>query len=121
LAEIKDCYCVGTVDGHVVAGGFASLNSATIRRCYSVGPIRSDGEAGGFLGKSWFLHDGICEQAYWDTDSSGLTTSVAGTGMAGEQMKQQASFVGWDFLNVWTICEGQDYPRLRWEDVACER
>jgi hypothetical protein len=30
-------------------------------------------------------------------------------------MKQQATFAGWDFTNIWTINEGNDYPRLKWE------
>jgi hypothetical protein len=35
-------------------------------------------------------------------------------------MRQEASFVDWDFENTWTICEGYDYPRLWWEQIACE-
>jgi hypothetical protein len=35
-------------------------------------------------------------------------------------MRQPASFIGWDFENTWTACEGKDYPRLQWEGVACE-
>ncbi len=26
----------------------------------------------------------------------------------------------WDFENVWMICEGKDYPRLRWEQRSCD-
>jgi hypothetical protein len=35
-------------------------------------------------------------------------------------MKRQASFIEWDFETVWMICEGKDYPRLRWEGVDCD-
>ena len=28
-------------------------------------------------------------------------------------MKQKATYVGWDFNNVWTIDDGQSYPYLR--------
>jgi hypothetical protein len=42
-----------------------------------------------------------------------------GTPLTAQQMKQQASFIGWDFLDTWTICEGADYPRLKWEDIEC--
>jgi hypothetical protein len=28
-------------------------------------------------------------------------------------MKQQATFEGWDFINVWDIGENQTYPFLR--------
>jgi hypothetical protein len=46
-----------------------------------------------------------------------------GTQLSDEQMKSQASFVGWDFVgemangtaDTWRILEGQDYPRLQWE------
>ena len=27
-------------------------------------------------------------------------------------MKQQANFVGWDFVEIWKIWEGMDYPKL---------
>jgi len=37
-------------------------------------------------------------------------------------MQTAATFLdaGWDFNDVWTICEGKDYPRLQWESVKCE-
>ena len=28
------------------------------------------------------------------------------------------SAAGWDFVNVWAICEGTNYPRLRWHIPA---
>jgi hypothetical protein len=31
------------------------------------------------------------------------------------EMKQKSSFEGWDFNEVWTIREGQDSPKLKWE------
>ncbi len=33
-----------------------------------------------------------------------------GTSLTAAQMKQQASFVGWDFNNIWTIDENVSYP-----------
>ena len=43
-------------------------------------------------------------------------------GLPTAQMQTAAPFLaaGWDFEHVWTICEGQDYPRLRWEGVECD-
>jgi len=38
-----------------------------------------------------------------------------GEPLTDEQMKQQASFTGWDFTTIWAICEGTNYPRLRWQ------
>ncbi len=44
----------------------------------------------------------------------------SGMPLTDEQMKQQASFVGWDFVwetangteDIWAICEGASYPKL---------
>jgi hypothetical protein len=35
-------------------------------------------------------------------------------------MKTLSTFssVGWDFANMWAICEGTNYPRLRWQIPA---
>ena len=41
-------------------------------------------------------------------------------------MKQQVSFIGWDFVwetvngpnDVWAICEGVSYPKLAWQFIA---
>jgi len=118
--EIRDCYSLGMVDGHIMAGGFICLNNATIRRCYSAGAIHSGGEAGGFLGRNLPQHETTVEQAYWDMEASSIEVSAAGIGKTTEQMRQQASFEGWDFEKVWMICEGKDYPRLRWEGVECD-
>ena len=41
-----------------------------------------------------------------------------GTPLTDTQMKQQASFVGWDFNDVWAICESVSYPKLVWQFVV---
>ncbi len=66
----------------------------------------------------------------WDTDLSGTAQAVGNrpadtasvAGLPTSQMQTAAPFLaaGWDFAEVWTICEGVDYPRLRWEGVECE-
>jgi hypothetical protein len=30
-------------------------------------------------------------------------------------MMQEATYVGWDFVNVWDISEGSTYPYMQWE------
>jgi hypothetical protein len=45
--------------------------------------------------------------------TSGQETSVGGEGKTTAQMKQRATFVDWDFANVWDIAENQTYPFLR--------
>ena len=43
-----------------------------------------------------------------------------GTPLTDAQMKQQSSFVGWDFTTIWAICEGTNYPRLLWSIPAAD-
>jgi hypothetical protein len=48
-----------------------------------------------------------------------------GTQLSDEQMKEQGSFVGQDFVretangtdDLWWILEGEGYPGLRWEQI----
>ena len=44
-------------------------------------------------------------------------------GLSDAQMKQKASFNQYDFVNVWTMCEGPgvvaDHPHLLWENYQC--
>ena len=30
-------------------------------------------------------------------------------------MQKKNTYTGWDFGDIWTIDEGNDYPRLKWE------
>jgi hypothetical protein len=55
-----------------------------------------------------------------DIDGGGPDNKL-GVPLTSAEMKEQASLIGWDFENVWTICEGQDYPRLQWERIDCTK
>jgi hypothetical protein len=62
------------------------------------------------------------EDSFWNVETSGVSTSAGGTGLTDSQMCDISTFLnaGRDFENVWMICEGGDYPRLRWEGLECE-
>ena len=65
--------------------------------------------------------------SFWDMETTGQTTSNGGTGLTTAEMQTAATFLeaGWDFIGetengtdeVWWIDEGQDYPRLWWEQT----
>jgi len=67
---------------------------------------------------------------FWDKEASTVMKSFGSGGDAQDgvhslttaQMRTMEAFrnFAWDFENVWMICEGKDYPRLRWEGVRCE-
>jgi hypothetical protein len=99
--------------------GLHSYYSGTITNCYSTAIVsKSEGEK-----ISRLVGDGNedtitgCYFLYLP-DSDNLV-SPYGLPLMNRQMKQQASFVGWDFDNVWMICEGLDYPRLQFQETQC--
>lgn len=114
---VTDCYATGPVSGGTMVGGLIGWEEGTtVARCYAAGRISALGVAGGLIGDEW----GQTSSSFWDTQTSNMATSAAGVGRPTDQMHHASTFTGWDFVNVWSICEGKDYPRLRWEQVTCE-
>jgi formylglycine-generating enzyme required for sulfatase activity len=58
--------------------------------------------------------------SFWDTQTSGRSGSAGGTPKTTAEMKIMSTFtdVAWDFVNVWHLCEGTNYPRLLWQIPA---
>lgn len=101
-------------------GGFVA--AAGLQRCYAAATVSRKAARqlpGGFVGKDRNGNGAVTDSYFLiDADGGGPENSI-GLPLTDEQMKQQTSFIGWDFENVWTICQGKDYPRLRWEQVQC--
>jgi hypothetical protein len=66
--------------------------------------------------------------SFWDIETSGQTSSAGGTGKTTAEMQTASTFLeaGWDFVDetangtedIWSICEGTNYPRLVWQIPA---
>jgi hypothetical protein len=128
---IEDCFATGTVSGTEKVGGLVGHNArydnlALIKNSYATGIVYGEEEYGGLVGRNinW---DGSLEgsvvNSYWDTETSGQTTSPAGTGLPTDQMQTLSTFTdaGWDFVgeevngtnDIWRMCEdGVHYPHL---------
>ena len=144
---ISKCSASGVVGGTYHAGGLTGYNSGTISNCSASGVVGGTSQVGGLVGRNYLgtvIHcystgrptgtswvGGLCGDRvtgtgyqdtgnFWDTETSEITTSAMGTGKTTAEMKTQATFTaaGWDFVNVWAICEGTNYPRLRWHIPA---
>ncbi len=101
------------------AGGLVGSNSGTISNSYATGSVTNSGDSsdiGGLLGHN--SGGAIISNGYWDTQTSGQTSSAAGTGKNTIEMHQQITFEGWDFNCTWTINEGSDYPHLTHADCG---
>jgi hypothetical protein len=97
-----------------------------IRNCYAAGRISGDTQTqsvfqrmGGLI--SWVSGKCTVTGSVWDVESTGIRFSDAGTGLKTQQMMDSATLAsyGFDLVDTWTLCEGEDYPRLRWEQVQC--
>lgn len=107
---VGNSYSTGVVTGANDVGGLvgANMDGAMVRNSYSTGAVSGSSNFGGLVG----LNAGTVSNSYWDITTSGQTTSAGGTGLTDTQMKQQASFVGFDFVNTWGSIEGVSYPFL---------
>ncbi len=123
---VEDCYSTGGVNAIGIAGGFAAnaTNGSVIRRCFSTGEVNANIEMGGFI--SAISYSDV-ENCFYDTETSGLTTSEAGTGLPTDDMKDLDTFMtaGWDFMgetlngtdNFWKLdgVNNDGYPLLSWK------
>jgi hypothetical protein len=50
-------------------------------------------------------------------DTSGQLTSAGGTRKSTEEMQTASTFIAWACDAFWTIDEGNDYPRLAWQNT----
>jgi hypothetical protein len=112
--SITDCYSTGSVVGYGNVGGLVGFNErgAIITNCYATGNVSSNWSVGGLVGVG-----GSVYSSYWDTQTTGLSTSSGGIGKTTAEMQMASTFIGWAHNPVWTIDEGKDSPRLWWENM----
>jgi hypothetical protein len=130
---VAQCYSTGAVVGTRNVGGLAGQNVGSIVDSYARGNVKGHetSSVGGLLGTNGdfgfggWTPGGMISNCFWDTQTSGQTTSAGGTGKTTVEMQTAKTFLdaGWDFVgetangteDIWKILEGRDYPRLWWE------
>ncbi|MGI6317660.1 MAG: hypothetical protein GX263_09785 [Firmicutes bacterium] len=112
--SIADSYATGSVEGKN-AGGLVWSNYGTINRCYAAGSVTSNGYRGGLV--AIILDPKSVNDSYWNWDTVGPCDSSIGVPLTIAAMRQQDSFVGWDFTDVWRIINGETYPYLWWQNI----
>lgn len=119
---IENCYTTGTVSGGVyAAGGLVGEGSENIEKCYSTAAVTGHTYVGGLIGFGFSVN-----ASFWDTETSGVTTSDGGTGLTTAEMKTKQTFLdaGWDFVgesnngteDIWDMdgVTNDGYPFLAW-------
>ncbi len=124
----QDSYALGNVSGGDRVGGLAGCSiGGAIFRSYATGTVTRNITPGNYLGgkggivgvSSGYLPPalggtnayGSVEDAYWDTTTSGISTSAGGIGMPTGNFSNQSNFNNWDFTNIWQIAG--TYPTLK--------
>ena len=118
---VSNCYATGSVEGGTYAGGLVGqVQNGRAYKSYSTGSVSGDQYVGGFTGNIRVL--GGATHCFWDTETSGNSTSPGGTGKTTVEMQTITTFsdAGWDFVNTWTICDGMNYPVLLWQIPAAD-
>ena len=111
-ASITNCYSHGSVSGQGQVGGLLGTTKGRIVSCYSAGAVTGTASTGGLVG----LNDsGQVQNSFWDVQTSGQTASAGGWGKATAEMQTANTFAGWGRDPIWTIDEGNHYPRFAWE------
>ncbi|MEC1772500.1 immunoglobulin-like domain-containing protein [Schinkia azotoformans] len=113
LSEIKDSYATGSATGNDnVVGGLVGMNtnSSIIEDSYAMGLVTTNGTSkGGLVGQNL----GQVANSYYDSETTGQSDTGKGEPKTTAEMKQQATYYGWDFTNTWAIQVGTHYPTLR--------
>lgn len=144
-AVVSQCSVAGRADGYLGVGGLTGSNSGAIvqccsaasvagveavgglvgnstfgqmTQCYSTGPVSGSVSVGGLAGDS----SATVTACFWDLETSGHSTSAAGTGLITSQMCEAGTYrdAGWDWAgetdngtsDIWQEPPAGGYPVL---------
>ncbi len=113
-SAIRASYATGTASGRTWVGGLVGLNSGTIAATYATGAVSGSSMVGGLVGTD-FGNTGTATASYWDTETSGQSSSDGGEGKTTSELQSPTSNTGiyatWDD-DVWDFGTSSDYPSL---------
>ena len=126
--NLLNCFNIGEVKqssrliGFLGFGGIvAEISSGNIINCYNLGSVSSINESnvGGIAGIAGMFDETEIEHCYYlNMNDKGIGYLGDGTedntySKNGEELKRQATFVGFDFIDAWEIIEGERFPVLQ--------
>lgn len=127
-STVSDSYSSASVTGDECVGGLVGRNDGNINNSYATGTVVSPHTVGGLVG---ITKGGTTSNSFWDTETSGQTTSDGGIGKNNTEMKNITTFseVDWNIIAVanttmrdpayiWNIVNNVTYPFLSWQPVS---
>ena len=126
FGTIRDSYSTGTVNGSTATGVGGAIGlvapAATVTRIYSTGAVSGGSSVGGLVGTI----DGggvfVSNDSFWNTTTSGLSTSAVGVGKTTAELQTLTTFTGAGWANIdsvggagrtWRLYAGNTTPLLR--------
>ena len=95
---ITACYATGSVSGNMSVGSFvgdieATISNTIITASYATGLVTGTTNVGGFFGGSSHSNLSVID-SYYDTDTTGRTSSAAGSGRHTSQLQISTNYMG---------------------------
>ena len=105
--KLVNCYALTVIEGAAYVGGLvgSASGSTAIVTCYFGGAITATSNFGGLSGIASYI---AVTNSYFVESNS-----VISGGKTVAQMRQIATYAGWDFSSVWNMTEDQTYPYLK--------
>ncbi len=131
LSGVSQAYATGSVEGEHTVGGLCGYHSGGgVREAYSTGLIAANTDAGGLIGGINQSGRDNTINSFWNSETSGMTTSNGGTRALTSEMKDVVTYTqlgthldaAWDFWgnpnddsndkDIWSITpsENSGYP-----------
>ncbi|KAB8042756.1 YDG domain-containing protein [Janthinobacterium aquaticum] len=108
---VSNSYASGAVSGTSYIGGLVGTSSGTLTNNYASGTVTGGNSIGGLTSFS----NGAASGNFWDTTTSAVPNSAAGTGLSTAQMKLLSTYTGpgWNLASTWIVYDTNTYPLLR--------
>ncbi len=121
---VINCYAAVDVTGGTGSqriGGFVGYSLGAYMNCYASGSVSGSTYVGGFVGYSLYSSSYYFINCYHlHPDDGGGPVDLYATALTDAQMRNEASFVGWDFFGetengINELWEMDGYPALSWQ------
>ena len=114
---IMNSYATGSVSGDKFVGGLVGLNNGGITNSYATGSVAGpDHDVGGLVGEN---KGDTITRSYWDSDTSGRTTSAGGMSKTTVELQSPTTATGiyrdWSD-DDWDFGTSSQYPVLKYTD-----
>ena len=127
ISSITASYATGNATGSREVGGLVGGGSiGSITASYAIGRVTGDRDVGGLVGRGSDRLQEVVTGSYWDTQTTGQSSSAGGAGKTTRELQQPTGasgiYAGWG-AEYWDFGTSRQYPALKYDgmDVGAQR